>query len=108
MEKNAEDIKINNLSTECGINLYLKSDIMKGELFWRSRREGDLLLRGGMHRRLRRLYREAGVSPRVRRRIPLLCDGEGIVWAPFVGLRDGLSKEGTPYCIKIEQFEVRS
>ena len=102
VEKNEKITKINNLSIQSGINLYLKSDIMKDGLFWRPRCEGDRLLRGGMHRRLRRLYREAGISPRMRERIPLLCDGEGIVWAPFVGARDGLLTEGEAYQIHIK------
>lgn len=104
IEKCSESTKINNLSTESSINLYLKSAIMKDGLFWRPRCEGDRLLIGGMHRRLRRLYREAGISPRTRERIPLLCDGEGIVWAPFVGLRDGLANEGVAYQIQIKSI----
>lgn len=66
-------------------------------LFWRSRREGDVVLMHGMHKRLRRLFREADIPPRLRNVIPLLCDGEGIVWVPFVGLRDGVKTE-SPTC----------
>ena len=102
VEKCTESTKINNLSTESGINLYLKSAIMKDGLFWRPRREGDRLLLHGMHKKLRRLYREAGITPRTRARIPLLCDGEGIVWAPFVGVRDRLDTEGEAYKIQIK------
>ena len=102
VEKCDEFTKINNLSTQSSINLYMKSAIMKNGLFWRPRREGDRLLIHGMHKKLRRLYREAGISPRTRARIPLLCDGEGIVWAPFVGVRDGLDTEGEAYKIQIK------
>lgn len=102
VEKLSECTKINNLSIQSGIILYLKSDIMKSGLFWRSRQEGDLLFKGGMHRKLRRLYRDAGVSPRMRDRIPLLCDGDGIVWAPCIGVRDGLEIEGDAYQIHIK------
>lgn len=102
VEKLSECTKINNLSIQTGIILYLKSDIMKSSLFWRSRQEGDLLFKGGMHRKLRRLYRDAGVSPRMRDRIPLLCDGDGIVWAPFIGVRDGLAIDGDAYQIHIK------
>ncbi len=46
---------------------------------------------GGMHRKLRRLQAERGIDARLRDRIPLLCDAEGIVWAPLVGVRDGVT-----------------
>ena len=94
--------KIHNSSTRSYIILHATSDIMERPLRWRSRREGDLLLQGGMHRKLRRLYREAGVAPRWRARMPLLCDDEGIVWAPFVGARDGLSQSGKAWRITVE------
>ena len=94
-------------STQSSILFYLPNDETQNTLSWRSRREGDLLLLGGMHRRLRRLYREAGISPRMRERIPLLCDREGIVWAPFLGVRDGLSKTGEAYLIKVERFNTQ-
>ena len=60
------------------------------------------MFKGGMHRKLRRLYRDAGVSPRMRDRIPLLCDGDGIVGAPCIGVRDGLEIEGDAYQIHIK------
>lgn len=66
-----------------------EGDLTERGFFWRSRREGDLLLSGGMHRRLRRLWREAGVPVYLRGDLPLLCDRDGIVWAPFAGARDG-------------------
>lgn len=90
VEKRGKNTKINNLSTESYINLRIDFDIIKDGLFWRSYRAGDLLLRGGMHKKLRKLYGEAGVPVHWRTRLPLLCDGEGIVWAPFVGARDGI------------------
>ncbi len=86
--------KVHNLSTPLYINSDSESAIIKGNLFWRSRRPGDRILMGGMHRKLRRLYAAIGIPPRLRERIPLLCDEEGIVWAPMVGLRDGLPHDG--------------
>ena len=55
-----------------------------------------------MHKKLRRIYREAGVSQRLRTRIPLLCDADGIVWAPFAGSRDvDPNRLGEPYIIRV-------
>ena len=98
--------KINNLSTQSCINLKGFSAIIKNSLFWRTLREGDTLLLGGMHKKLRKLYASVGISPHRRAQIPLLCDGEGIVWAPFVGVRDGFGEDaeadGESVCITVE------
>ena len=105
VEKCAESVKVHNLSTAPYIILNEQSAIMERGLFWRSREEGDRILMGGMHRAVRRLYREAGVHPSLRARLPLLCDAEGIVWAPFCGVRDGvaLAKEGLAVCLLIKE-----
>ena len=62
-------------------------------LLWRTRRDGDVIFLRGMHRKLRRLQAEAGIPARLRDAIPLLCDEEGILWAPYVGVRDGASSQ---------------
>ena len=65
-------------------------------LFWRNRRAGDVLLWHGSHHSLRKLQNEKGVPPEWRDRLPLLCDDIGIVWAPAIGLRDGVSSSSDP------------
>ena len=76
-------------------------------LTWRNRREGDVILRGKMHHRLRRLWAEKGISTEMRQALPLLCRGEEIVWAPFAGMSDGLkeknaeNKKSSAYKIEI-------
>jgi len=105
----AETMKVHNLDTEMDMNLNISSVMMEKGLFWRFRREGDLLLKNGMHKKLRRLLREAGIPPRLRDAIPLLCDREGIVWVPFVGLRDGFEKyEGEAFRVSLEMPEIPS
>lgn len=89
VKKNDKNLKVHNLSTAPYIFLKKNFDIMKDRMYWRPRRDGDRILMGGMHREVRRLYREAGLSMDVRARLPLLCDEEGIVWIPYVGARDG-------------------
>ena len=75
-------------------------------LTWRNRREGDMILRGKMHRQMRRLYAQMGVPTELRRALPLLCLGEEIVWAPFVGAADGfmekMAKTNSSVAYKIE------
>lgn len=96
VETGEKNLKVHNLSTDPYIILKSQSAIMESGLFWRPRREGDRILMGGMHREVRKLYREAGIPLDMRARIPLLCDADGIVWVPFCGVRDGveLAKEG--------------
>ena len=80
-------------------------DLQK-ELAWRNRREGDVILRGKMHRQLRRLWAQKGISIEIRQALPLLCRGEEIVWAPFVGMSDDLkekiAKDDKSFAYKIE------
>ena len=72
-------------------------------VFWRQRRPGDTLLLRGMHRKIRRLYAEAGYSQALREQVPLLCDEYGVLWAPGIGCRDGVIANRTQegYTLKI-------
>lgn len=58
-------------------------------LYWRLRQNGDTLLLRGVNRKLRKLQNEVGLPPDLRDRVPLLCCGDTVLWAPFVGVRDG-------------------
>ncbi len=60
---------------------------------WRNRREGDVILRGKMHRQLRRLWAVQKIPTELRRALPLLCVGEEIIWAPFVGMSDDFAEK---------------
>ncbi|MBQ9773765.1 MAG: tRNA lysidine(34) synthetase TilS [Clostridia bacterium] len=91
-------IKIHNLSIAPYTILTVGVDIIKKGVFWRSREAGDVILMGGMHRKLRKAYAAAGVCAEWREQIPLLCDEEGVLWAPLVGCRDGIQTESGEYC----------
>ncbi len=93
--------KVNNLSIANTINSNEVSVIMNGALHFRTRREGDVIRRGGMHRRLRKLYNAAKIPPSLRERMPLLCDEQGIVWAPLIGARDGSDPMGERIRIRL-------
>ncbi len=94
VRKNGENKKVHNLSTTAYINLPLSSAIIGGTLFWRALKEGDTLLMGGMHRRVRKLFNQHRIPLHLRRALPLLCDQNDILWVPFVGVRDGLCSPG--------------
>ena len=103
VQKEENGRKVHNLSTQSCINRDVFSVIIKDSLYWRTRCEGDLLLKGGMHRKLRKLYNAAKIPVRLRDALPVLCDDTGIVWAPFAGYRDGLENEdGERYTVLVE------
>ncbi len=89
-EKIQDGIKVHNLSTAPYIILSKDFDIIRSGAYWRTRHPGETFLFGGMHRKLRKLQAEAHVPVFLREQLPLLCDADGILWAPFVGLRDGI------------------
>ena len=71
------------------IQLSIDSATIDGALTLRSRRQGDRILMGGMHKSVKKLMCDKKVPLELRERIPLLCDAKGIVAIPLVGERDG-------------------
>jgi tRNA(Ile)-lysidine synthetase-like protein len=65
---------------------------MKGAPVLRNRRAGDRILSGKCHKVVRKLPAMAALPPKVRERMPLLCDDEGVFAVPFGPLRDGAKK----------------
>lgn len=65
--------------------------IIKG-LFVRRREAGDKIKINGMHKDLRKLISEKKIPPEMRDTLPVVCDGEGVLWVPLVGMRDGAQK----------------
>jgi len=58
-------------------------------LFVKPRAEGDVILSGNMHKKIKKLMNEHRLPPALRSRLPLLCDKDGILWVPTIALRDG-------------------
>lgn len=106
VKKAEKPTKVHNLSTESSINLRIGSDIIERNVYWRSRLPGDMLLKGGMHRKLCKLYNAAKIPPRLRDGLPILCDESGILWAPFAGVRDHVSFDGEEYEITVSLPET--
>ena len=74
------------------IHTTLTFDTILDDAHFRYRKEGDTLLLRGMHRRVRKLQNACGMPQELRERLPILCDRDGIVWVPFVGVRDGVAQ----------------
>lgn len=76
------------------LNIYKKSiqaqisdDIIDGEMLVRPKDEGDTVYYGGMTRKLKKLFSDRKIPPSERKRIPVLCDGKGVLWLPGYGIR---------------------
>ncbi len=62
-------------------NLYISCDMIKGDLFLRTRREGDRFRpqKRGCTKSLKKWFSEKKIEPSLRDTIPLLCDDDGIL-----------------------------
>ena len=86
------------MDTPCPSNVYnlytelrVRFDTIVGQVFLRPIKEGDVILLGGMHKKIRKLYSEQGVPLALRAKLPLLCDHNGVIAVPGICLRDGVA-----------------
>ncbi len=78
------------------ILLSFHSDKIKGKLIARNRLGGDKIKMCGMSKSVKKLMCEKKIPPELRYRLPVICDDDGILAIPFVGIRDGaVCKEST-------------
>ncbi len=79
------------------ILLSIDSATINGHMFVRNRLPKDKILLGGMHKSLKKLLCDRKVPLSLRSRLPVICDADGILAVPLVGVRDGASpKAQTP------------
>ncbi len=78
------------------INIYKNSILLSidsakinGVLQARNRQEGDRLFLGGMHRSIKKMFCDKKIPRELRARLPILCDEDGVVAVPMLGIRDG-------------------
>lgn len=70
------------------IKLTLDSDKIKGTLSVRERRPQDKLRMLGCSKSIKKLMCDMKIPCELRPRLPIVCDDEGIVAVPFVGVAD--------------------
>lgn len=71
------------------ILLSIASDKINGKLKARNRQGGDRIRMGGMSKSVKKLFCDKKIPLDLRARIPMICDNDGIVAIPFIGIRDG-------------------
>ncbi|MCQ2456122.1 MAG: tRNA lysidine(34) synthetase TilS [Clostridia bacterium] len=87
----------------------LNSDKICGKLEVRTRTEGDVIRYGGMSRKVKKLLSEKKVPLDERDALPIVTDGEGIVFIPGFPVRDGAKKteNGRNICLAVYKKERR-
>lgn len=83
-DKNDDFEIINKISTHD----LLSFDNISGVISVRNRRVGDKICIHGINRSLKKLFIEKGIPKEYRNIIPIICDEEGILYVPFVGISD--------------------
>ncbi len=73
------------------ILLSLDSATINGVLIARNREAGDRIRMGGMHKSLKKLMCDKKIPLPLRSRLPVICDENGILAVPMIGVRDGAS-----------------
>lgn len=71
------------------IHTTISSDKIYSGLFIRTKRDGDKILCGGIHKKLKKLFCEKKLPLDMRAKLPIFYDNEGILWVPLIAKRDG-------------------
>ncbi len=70
------------------LSIHAAADAVKGSLYARNIQAGDRIVINKMTKRVKKLLCDAHIPKRIRNSLPLICDDEGILWLPFIGLSD--------------------
>ena len=90
----AKDEEISSNIYKISIQARLTSAIIDGELYIRSRMDGDTVFYGGHHHKLKKIMCDLKVPKSVRAQIPVLCDARGVLWVPGLPPRDDGVRDG--------------
>ena len=92
INKNVENnTKVNKLTK----NILIKYNIIALSLVARSRQHGDSFVCRGIKRSVKKFMIDEKIPAELRSRIPIVCDENGIVWVPGLGLADRCNTENT-------------
>ena len=72
---------------------------IEGELYVRSREEGDAYRYGGITHKLKKVLNDKKISRTARSRLPVLCDDKGILWVPHLEGRDDGTRARHPLTV---------
>lgn len=66
----------------------ISSAIIIGRAYFRPKKNGDTIYYGGMTHKLKKLFNDRKIPLSLRKKLPVLCDQNGVVWVPGFGVRD--------------------
>jgi len=74
-------------------DIWIPVDGVQGELFFRSWKNGDYIITGGIRKKLKKIFSEWQVPVEMRSAVPIICDSRGIiaVWGGLYGYRNRVS-----------------
>jgi tRNA(Ile)-lysidine synthetase-like protein len=72
---------------------------IEGELYVRSRSEGDAYRYGGITHKLKKVLNDKKIPRAMRSRLPVLCDDRGILWVPHLEGRDDGTRAHRPLTV---------
>ena len=81
----------------------ISCDKIMGKLVARPRMPGDKILMNGIHRDLRKLMNEKKLPPERRSEIPVVSDDNGVLFVPYIGIRDGAFAGSHNICIELTE-----
>lgn len=103
VQKSEENFQVHRNSMYDVLIFHTEHGKISKDLVWRTPEAGDRIFSGGMHRRLKNLFRAAGVPERERKDYPLLCGKDGIFWIPFVAKADDLPASGLIFTVTVRK-----
>lgn len=70
----------------------------------RSRREGDVILSGGMHKKVKKLLCDKKIPRAQRNYLPLICLEDNIIYIPQCAISDGFSNKSTELALQVSVY----
>ncbi|HBL84103.1 MAG: tRNA lysidine(34) synthetase TilS [Clostridiales bacterium GWF2_38_85] len=83
-----DKIKITEIIYNLSIQFVLDFDKIKGTIFARSRHSGDSFVCHSINRNVKKCFINKKIKKEVRDQIPVICDSEGIICVPYIGVAD--------------------
>lgn len=79
----------------------LNAESIVGSLVARPRAEGDKICIRGINRSVKKVFIDKKIPPSVRALVPIICDDEGIIYVPHVGVADRVYPKKGDSCVGI-------
>lgn len=76
-----------------GESIDVRCNLLSDDAHLRYKKDGDVILSGGMHKKVKKLFNEKKVSLLLRNKLPVLVSNEEILWIPTVAACDVIKSD---------------